>query len=137
MDTPDSTATTQSAPEPEPTFDRQVKMLQPPSNAPARVELPESFFKLTANEIKSLYKSHVEQRENLENRPLKTQKIRQAEEMDRMKKYPRTTIRIRFPDSTILQAVFRSQEKGKRMHSQQTTMKIGKRQRDTTKKQGY
>ena len=34
--TPESTMTTQSAPEPEPTFDRQIKMLQPPSNAPAR-----------------------------------------------------------------------------------------------------
>ncbi|KAI7855032.1 hypothetical protein BDC45DRAFT_507569 [Circinella umbellata] len=109
--TPESTLTTQSAPEPEPTFDRQIQMFQPPSNAPAKVELPESFFKLTANEIKSLYKSHVDSREKLENRPLKTQKIRQAEELDRMKKYPRTKIRIRFPDSTILQAVFKSQEK--------------------------
>ncbi|KAI8136993.1 hypothetical protein BJV82DRAFT_492951, partial [Fennellomyces sp. T-0311] len=91
--------------------DRQIKMFNPPSNAPARIELPESFFKLSANEIKSLYKSQVEKRENLENRPLKTQKIRQAEELERMKKYPRTTIRIRFPDSTILQAAFKSQEK--------------------------
>lgn len=45
-------------------------------------------------------------------RPLKTQKIRVAEEQERMKKYPKTTIRVRFPDSTMLQATFKSSERG-------------------------
>ncbi|CDH59560.1 hypothetical protein RO3G_02662 [Lichtheimia corymbifera JMRC:FSU:9682] len=97
-------------PEP-PVFDRQIKMIRPPANAPAIVELPESFYKLSPNEVKSLYQSHVERRENLENRPLKTQKIRVAEEQERMKKYPKTTIRVRFPDSTMLQATFKSSER--------------------------
>lgn len=41
-----------------------------------------------------------------------TQKLRNAEEQERMKKYLKTTIRVRFPDSTILQAVFLTKEKG-------------------------
>lgn len=34
----------------------------------ALVEMPESFYKLSPNEIKALYKSHVDRRENLENK---------------------------------------------------------------------
>ncbi|KAI9320816.1 hypothetical protein BX666DRAFT_1851881 [Dichotomocladium elegans] len=107
----DTVATTPEA-IPEPAFDRQIKMIRPPANAPSIVELPESFYKLTPNEMKSLYKSHVDRRENLENRPLKTSKIRNAEELERMKRFPKTTIRVRFPDSTMLQANFKSSEKG-------------------------
>ncbi|ORZ03616.1 hypothetical protein BCR43DRAFT_483658 [Syncephalastrum racemosum] len=91
--------------------DRSIKVYTPPSNAPARVEMPESFYKLSPNEVKALYKSHVDRRENLENRPLKTQKIRNVEDQERMKKYPRTTIRVRLPDHIILQAQFDSKER--------------------------
>lgn len=42
-----------------------------------------------------------------------TQKLRDREDADRLKKYPKTTIRIRMPDHTIVQAVFQSKEKGK------------------------
>ncbi|CDS09219.1 hypothetical protein LRAMOSA10579 [Lichtheimia ramosa] len=111
--TPASQESTPPSPPPKetPVFDRQIKMIRPPANAPAIVELPESFYKLSPNEVKSLYQSHVERRENLENRPLKTQKIRVAEEQEKMKKYPKTTIRVRFPDSTMLQATFKSSER--------------------------
>lgn len=46
-------------------------------------------------------------------RPLKTQKIRDSEEQEKLKKYPKTTIRIRMPDHTIVQAIFQSKERGK------------------------
>lgn len=49
-------------------------------------------------------------------RPLKTQKIRDGEEQEKLKKYPKTTIRIRMPDHTIVQAIFQSKEKGKDTH---------------------
>ncbi|SAM03544.1 hypothetical protein [Absidia glauca] len=97
-------------------------------------EVPESFYKLDSNQVAKLYKAQVAHRQDLENRhvvkqnecvhreliplflfvcspsPLKTQKMRNAEELERMKKYPKTTIRVRFPDHTILQAVFESKE---------------------------
>ncbi|KAG0185785.1 UBX domain-containing protein 6 [Apophysomyces sp. BC1034] len=95
------------------TPNREVKVFAPPSNASSRVDLPESFYKLDANEIKALYSSQVERRQKLENAqvPLKTQKMRNAEEQERMKKYPKTAIRVRLPDSVILQATFQSKER--------------------------
>jgi tRNA A37 threonylcarbamoyladenosine synthetase subunit TsaC/SUA5/YrdC len=48
------------------------------------------------------------------NRPLKTQKMRDSEDNERLKKYPKTTIRIRMPDHTIIQAVFQSKERGEK-----------------------
>lgn len=38
--------------------------------------------------------------------------MRNAEEQERMKKYPKATIRVRFPDRLLLQAVFQSKETG-------------------------
>ncbi|KAI8997187.1 hypothetical protein BDB01DRAFT_770169 [Pilobolus umbonatus] len=92
-------------------FDREIKVLGLPQNAAPISEVPESVYKLSPNEVKQLYQSAVEYRQSLENRPLKTEKMRTAEEQDKLKKYPRTTIRIRMPNHIILQAVFRSTEK--------------------------
>lgn len=39
--------------------------------------------------------------------------MRDAEEQEKLKKHPKTTIRVRMPDYTIVQAVFQSREKGK------------------------
>lgn len=103
-----STETTTTEPAP---FNRDLKILSPPKNAGPIPELPESAYKLDSNEIKRLYQSTVERRQNLENQPLKTQKIRDGEEQEKLKKYPKTTIRIRMPDHTIVQAIFQSKEK--------------------------
>lgn len=40
--------------------------------------------------------------------------MRDGEEQEKLKKYPKTTIRIRMPDHTIVQAVFQSKERGKK-----------------------
>lgn len=45
-------------------------------------------------------------------RPLKTQKMRDGEDQEKLKKHPKTTIRIRMPDHTIVQAVFQTKERG-------------------------
>ncbi|GAN00918.1 conserved hypothetical protein [Mucor ambiguus] len=101
-----STAETAAQP-----FDRELKILSPPKNGASIPELPESAYKLDSNEIKQLYQSTVERRQNLENRPLKTQKMRDSEDQEKLKKYPKTTIRVRMPDHTIVQAVFQSKER--------------------------
>ncbi|CAO3610454.1 unnamed protein product [Mucor fragilis] len=101
-------STTETAAQP---FDRELKILSPPKNGASIPELPESAYKLDSNEIKRLYQSTVERRQNLENRPLKTQKMRDSEDQEKLKKYPKTTIRVRMPDHTIVQAVFQSKER--------------------------
>ncbi|KAI9476299.1 MAG: hypothetical protein EXX96DRAFT_486454 [Benjaminiella poitrasii] len=106
-------STTANATEQAP-FDRELKILSPPKNANPIAELPESAYKLDANEIKKLYQSQIDYRQNLENKPMKTQKMRDSEEQEKLKKYPKTTIRVRMPDHTIVQAVFQSREKGKK-----------------------
>ncbi|ORX61849.1 hypothetical protein DM01DRAFT_1067226 [Hesseltinella vesiculosa] len=109
-----------------PTIDRQVKVFSPPKNAQQQAQVPETFYKLDGKEIASLYKAQVAYRQQLEDaakqnhsslvfinnrRPLKTQKMRQLEEQEKMKRYPKTTIRVRLPDLTLLQATFESKEK--------------------------
>lgn len=39
--------------------------------------------------------------------------MRDSEDQEKLKKYPKTTIRVRMPDHTIVQAVFQSKERGK------------------------
>ncbi|KAI9008972.1 hypothetical protein CLU79DRAFT_775447 [Phycomyces nitens] len=96
---------------------REIKVFSPPANAPLPAEMPESFYKLDANDIGKLYKSQMDNRQKIENAPLRTQKMRTTEEQERMKKYPRATIRVRLPDGTILQAVFESKEKVSALYS--------------------
>ncbi|CAO3646487.1 unnamed protein product [Cunninghamella blakesleeana] len=103
--------TTPTPPPVEKEVDRQVQVFSPPKNAPAPAEVPESFYKINSNQVAKLYKAQVAYRQGLEEAPLKTQKMRNAEELDKMKKYPKTTLRVRLPDHTILQAVFESKEK--------------------------
>lgn len=38
--------------------------------------------------------------------------MRDSEDQEKLKKYPKTTIRVRMPDHTIVQAVFQSKERG-------------------------
>ena len=50
----------------------------------------------------------------MENAPLKTQKIRDAEAAAKRQKYPKTLIRFRIPNGTVLEAHFLSEEPGKK-----------------------
>ncbi|GAB5589450.1 hypothetical protein Unana1_04350 [Umbelopsis nana] len=95
-----------------PAIDRDIKVMSPPQgSAPSQVAVPESFYKLTPAEIKQLYQSQVNKRQALDNAPLKTKTMRNLEEKERMKKYPKTTIRVRLPDGLVLQINFLSSEK--------------------------
>jgi hypothetical protein len=49
---------------------------------------------------------------DLENRPLMTKKMREREEMLKKQKYPKTMIRVRFPNSYVLEATFLSRSPG-------------------------
>jgi len=101
-----------------PAIDRDIKVMSPPQgSAPSQVAVPESFYKLTPAEIKQLYQSQVNKRQALDNAPLKTKTMRNLEEKERMKKYPKTTIRVRLPDGLVLQINFLSSEKVSTLYS--------------------
>ncbi|KAH7047699.1 hypothetical protein BKA57DRAFT_463151 [Linnemannia elongata] len=108
--TPQSRQTTMA----EESFDRQVKVFRPPADDAAplsnQIELPDDFYDLTSQDMMKLMNSQKARREEEENRGFKTAATRAEEEKARERRYPKTIIRIRFPDRIQLQATFRSQE---------------------------
>jgi hypothetical protein len=77
------------------------------------VALPDSFFELSTSELKYFLSASDRRRKELENAPLKTQYIRTKEAEQKKRKYPKTMVRVKFPDGAQLQAVFLTTEKGK------------------------
>ena len=77
------------------------------------VDLPDSFFQLTSVELKYLISGSESRRNQSDNAPLKTRAIREREEAVKAQKYPKTCIRIRFPDRYTLQLNFLTAETGK------------------------
>ncbi|KAI8914645.1 GLUT4 regulating protein TUG-domain-containing protein, partial [Gorgonomyces haynaldii] len=91
--------------------ERNLKYYAPPKFAGSRLaDLPDSFFELSQTEMKILLSSYKSSLSKYENRPLMTQKMREQEQQVRNRKYPKTLIRVRFPDQTTLEAAFYSGE---------------------------
>ncbi|KAI9209534.1 GLUT4 regulating protein TUG-domain-containing protein [Polychytrium aggregatum] len=113
-DQPLDTDMTEAAVEDKPAvFNRDIKVFAPPPEgytSHAKIDLPDSFFTLTSVELKQIYDSAKQHRQEHENAPLKTRYIREKEMEAKMQKYPKTLVRVRFMDRSILQATFRSVE---------------------------
>ncbi|TPX40573.1 hypothetical protein SeMB42_g04238 [Synchytrium endobioticum] len=96
------------------TLDRDIKYFRPPPQdiiGPGGVELPDSFYELTPAELKMLLASSKSRRLAEESRVLQTRAMREREVAFKNHKWPKTMIRVRFPDRTTLQAQFFSSEK--------------------------
>lgn len=78
--------------------------------SPQIVELPDDFYTLSAQDVMKLMNSQKRQREAEEKRGFKTAAVREEEEKAKERRYPKTVIRVRFPDRVQIQATFRSQE---------------------------
>jgi len=93
-------------------FDRSIKIYRPlPQNVQApRLVLPDSFFTLSSSELKYLATTQKMEVDKLNNQILKTKKMRDAEEEARRSKYPKTMIRVRFPDMSTVETTFLSGE---------------------------
>ncbi|KAK9721800.1 hypothetical protein K7432_003122 [Basidiobolus ranarum] len=93
-------------------FTREVKVFRPSSdeNMAAKIELPDSFYELTPAELKSIMNDQRTKRSLTDNAPLKTRQMREQEDLQRQRRYPRTLIRIRFPNRVQLQANFLSRQ---------------------------
>ncbi|KAJ3406337.1 Tether containing UBX domain for GLUT4, partial [Chytridiales sp. JEL 0842] len=99
--------------EPHAPFDRDIKIYKPPvetSTPLSSIELPDSFFELSPAEMKLVLASHKSKTKSLDDAPLMTKKMREREEEARRQKYPKTMIRVKFPDRFTLQAAFLSNE---------------------------
>ncbi|KAI1312241.1 Tether containing UBX domain for GLUT4 [Mortierella claussenii] len=110
----DAPAPSRSATPADDTFDRDVKVFRPPvdSSTPLsnQIDLPDDFYTLSSQDVMKLMNSQKAKREEEENRGFKTAAARAEEEKAKERRYPKTIIRIRFPDRVQLQATFRSQE---------------------------
>jgi tether containing UBX domain for GLUT4 len=76
--------------------------------------LPDDFYELTTSELKYLMSSQRKQADSYANKPLMTRELREQEQrkaqLAKQERYPRTLIRVRFPDQTLLEARFSSRE---------------------------
>ncbi|SCV74684.1 BQ2448_7713 [Microbotryum intermedium] len=79
------------------------------------LDLPESYFAPTAVELQTAFAGQVKKREDLLERPLMTQKLRDREEAlksrEKGSRWPQTRIRVRFADRSQLEGVFPSTDK--------------------------
>ncbi|GAA6051594.1 hypothetical protein JCM3770_003488 [Rhodotorula araucariae] len=79
------------------------------------LDLPESYFQPTPVELQQAYAGQVKRREDLVDRPLLTQKLRDQQHAQHARakaaRWPHTRIRIRFPDRSQLEGVFPSTDK--------------------------
>lgn len=91
-----------------PVLDRNVRVLMP-SQALARVTLPNDFFNLTVDELKREQERRTAEVEL--NSCLRTKEMREREAVRELSRYRYTLMRIRFPDGIILQGTFSVKEK--------------------------
>ncbi|CAI2175853.1 2049_t:CDS:10 [Funneliformis geosporum] len=94
-------------------FSRDVKVFNPPPDnvtLSTQIDLPDSFYELTPSELQFLLANQSSKRKAEENVGFKTHSIREQEEKSRERKYPKTLIRVRFPDSFQIQMAFLSKE---------------------------
>ncbi|OZJ02565.1 hypothetical protein BZG36_04338 [Bifiguratus adelaidae] len=103
---PTSTDTATSTPE----RNLQIYGPHPSGRGPAGADLPDTFFKPSGQELKAALDAQTKARMALENTPLKTQAIRDAEEKEKMNRNPKARIRVKLPDGYSLQAEFASSE---------------------------
>lgn len=89
--------------------DRKIRVFfSVPESVAARIELPDSFYKLSLDEVKreaEMRKKKIDESKLLIPKSLKEKQAQAAK-----KKYTKTVIRIQFPDGVVLQAFFSPRE---------------------------
>ncbi|XP_042008028.1 plant UBX domain-containing protein 2-like [Salvia splendens] len=85
--------------------DRQIRVFfSVPENVAARIELPDSFYNLSAEEVKREAESRRKKLE--ESKLLIPKSYREKQAKAARRQYNKTVIRIQFPDGVVLQAIF-------------------------------
>ncbi|XP_062869284.1 tether containing UBX domain for GLUT4 [Trichomycterus rosablanca] len=73
-------------------------------------DLPDEFFEVTVDDIRKRFAQLKSERRTLEEAPLMTQSLREAQKKEKMDRYPKVVIRVQFPDRRVLQGFFRPLE---------------------------
>lgn len=73
-------------------------------------DLPDEFFEVTVDDIRKRFAQLKSERKTLEEAPLMTKSLREAQMREKMERYPKVVLRVQFPDRHILQGFFRPLE---------------------------
>ncbi|KAM7418734.1 hypothetical protein PAMA_016043 [Pampus argenteus] len=73
-------------------------------------DLPDEFFEVTMDDVRKRFAQLKSERKFLEEAPLMTKALREAQMKEKMDKYPKVVLRIQFPDRHVLQGFFRPLE---------------------------
>ncbi|CAA0841407.1 Plant UBX domain-containing protein 2 [Striga hermonthica] len=85
--------------------DRQIRVFfSVPESVAAKIELPDSFYNLTAEELKR--ETDTRKKKLEESKLLIPKSYREKQAKAAKKRYKKTVIRIQFPDGVVLQAIF-------------------------------
>ncbi|XP_072516923.1 tether containing UBX domain for GLUT4 [Salminus brasiliensis] len=76
----------------------------------AEEELTDEFFEVTVDDVRKRFSQLKSERRLLEEAPLMTQALREAQMKEKMDRYPKVVLRVQFPDRQVLQGFFRPQE---------------------------
>ncbi|KAH9848430.1 hypothetical protein C2E23DRAFT_434940 [Lenzites betulinus] len=102
-----------SNPAPPPPSAPAVRYFRPPGDAPQPPvpELPDTYFDVTAADLRAQQASLAARRDALQNAPLRTAAMRESEDKKRRARWPQTKIRVKFSDRSILERTFPSTDK--------------------------
>lgn len=76
----------------------------------ANVDLPDEFFEVTVDDVRKRFAQLKSERKSLEEAPLMTKALKEAQMKEKMERYPKVVLRIQFPDRHVLQGFFRPLE---------------------------
>uniref|UniRef100_W5LMM2 ASPSCR1 tether for SLC2A4, UBX domain containing n=1 Tax=Astyanax mexicanus TaxID=7994 RepID=W5LMM2_ASTMX len=77
----------------------------------AEEDLTDEFFEVTVDDVRKRFSQLKSERYVLlEEAPLMTQALREAQMKEKMDRYPKVVLRVQFPDRQVLQGFFRPQE---------------------------
>ncbi|KAM3921666.1 tether containing UBX domain for GLUT4 [Leptodactylus fuscus] len=73
-------------------------------------ELPDDFFEVTVDDVRRRFAELRSERKRLEEAPLMTKSLREAQLKEKLERYPKVVLRVLFQDRYILQGFFRVSE---------------------------
>ncbi|XP_076584139.1 tether containing UBX domain for GLUT4 [Chaetodon auriga] len=73
-------------------------------------DLPDEFFEVTVDDVRKRFAQLKSERKSLEEAPLMTKSLREAQLKEKMERYPKVVLRVQFPDRHVLQGFFRPLE---------------------------
>ncbi|KAM8878493.1 tether containing UBX domain for GLUT4 isoform 2-T2 [Spinachia spinachia] len=71
---------------------------------------PDEFFEVTMDDVRKRFAQLKSERRLLEETPLMTKSLREAQIREKMERYPKVVLRVQFPDRHVLQGFFRPLE---------------------------